>query len=93
MNEGNDADIDAAGAQAAWFITEADGFMGAQGRRGRLLSRVAQRMRRRVRPEHLISNSLFGLFRYGALAAIYLSLAYAAKVLLGISITFNRAMF
>jgi hypothetical protein len=37
----------------------------------------------------LISGSIFGLFRHGAIAAIYLGLAYAAKVLFGISITFS----
>ena len=46
-------------------------------------------MRRRTRPEQLISNGLFGLFRHGATAAIYLGLAYAAKLLFGISIAFN----
>ena len=47
------------------------------------------RMRRRARPEHLISNSIFGLFRHGATAAVYLGLAYVAKLLFGISIAFN----
>lgn len=72
-----------------WFLVEAAGFMGAPASNGRLLSRVAERMRRRTRPEHLISNSLFGLIRHGATVAIYLGLAYAAKLLFGISIAFN----
>ena len=46
-------------------------------------------MRRRVRPESLISSSLFGLVRHGAIAALYLGLVYAAKVLFGVSITLN----
>jgi hypothetical protein len=46
-------------------------------------------MRRKARPEHLISNSILGLFRHGATAAVYLGLAYAAKLLFGISIAFN----
>jgi hypothetical protein len=37
----------------------------------------------------LISNSIFGLVRHGATAAIYLGMAYAAKLLFGISIAFN----
>ena len=36
-----------------------------------------------MRPEQLISNGLFGLFRHGATAA---GLTYAAKLLFGISI-------
>ena len=62
---------------------------GRAGRPDRLISRVAERMRRRTRPEQLISNGLFGLFRHGATAAIYLGLVYAAKLLFGISIAFN----
>jgi hypothetical protein len=46
-------------------------------------------MRRRARPEQLISNSIFGLLRHGGLAALYLGLAYAAKVLFGVSIAFH----
>jgi len=89
MNESDTVDDDDTNSQAAWFLTEAAGFMGAPGSNRRLISRVAERMRRRTRPEHLISNSLFGLFRHGATAAIYLGLAYAAKLLFGISIAFN----
>jgi hypothetical protein len=70
-------------------MTEADGFMGPPGRRGKLIARIAERMRRRVRPEQLISNAIFGLGRHGASAAIYLGLAYTAKLLFGISVTFS----
>ena len=48
---------------------------------------LAQIKRRRVRPEQLISNSIFGLCRHGAIAATYLALAYAAKVMFGISLS------
>jgi hypothetical protein len=89
MNEGDSADFGASNSQTAWFLTEAAGFMGPPARSARLTSRVAERIRRRVRPEQLISGSIFGLFRHGAIAAIYLGLAYAAKVLFGISVTFN----
>jgi len=70
-------------------VTEATGFMGGSARGGRLINRVAERMRRRVRPEQLISNSIFGFFRHGVTAAIYLGLAYAAKMAFGISIAVN----
>jgi hypothetical protein len=89
MNEADSIDFDDTTSPAAWFVTEAIGFMGAPGSNRRLISRVAERMRRRTRPEQLISNSIFGLFRHGATAAIYLGLAYAAKLLFGISIAFN----
>ncbi len=46
-------------------------------------------MRRRTRPEQLISNSIFGVVRHAATAAIYLGLAYAAKLIFGISLVFN----
>ena len=87
MNETDTVEIDDANLTSPWFLTEAAGFMGAPGRPDRLISRVAERMRRRTRPEQLISNGLFGLFRHGATAAIYLG--YAAKLLFGISIAFN----
>lgn len=89
MNESDSVDIDDTNPRSPWFLTEAAGFMGAPGRPDRLISRVAERMRRRTRPEQLISNGLFGLLRHGATAAIYLGLAYAAKLLFGISIAFN----
>jgi hypothetical protein len=89
MNEADTVEIDDSNSRRTWFLTEAAGFMGAPGRPARLISRLAERMRRRTRPEQLISNGLFGLFRHGATAAIYLGLAYAAKLLFGISIAFN----
>jgi hypothetical protein len=96
MNEGH-AHYHSIGADteaAPWFLTEAAAFLGAPRPRrelsdSRLLLRVAERMRRRVRPESLISGSLFGLARHGAIAALYLGLVYAAKFLFGISITLN----
>jgi hypothetical protein len=73
----------------AWFLTEASAFLGGAQRDTHLMVRVAERMRRRARPEQLISNSIFGLLRHGGLAALYLGLAYAAKVLFGVSIAFH----
>jgi hypothetical protein len=78
MNDADTVEIDDDIRQTAWFVTEASGFMGVQARQDRLISRVAERMRRRSRPEHLISNSIFGLFRH--------ALAYAPKLLFGISL-------
>jgi len=89
MNETDTVDIDETNTTNPWFLTEAAGFMGVPATPDRLIGRVAMRMRRRARPEHLISNSIFGLFRHGATAAVYLGLAYAAKLLFGISIAFN----
>ena len=89
MNQDDLIDFDEPNLQQAWFMTEAAGFMGAPGRPDRLVARVAERMRRRTRPEQLISNSIFGLCRHGAIAATYLALAYAAKLLFGISVTFS----
>jgi hypothetical protein len=89
MNQDDIIDFDEPDLQHSWFATEAAGFMGAPGRPDRLVARVAERMRRRTRPEQLISNSIFGLCRHGAIAAIYLGLAYAAKLLFGISVTFS----
>ena len=89
MNEEDIVDFDDTNSRSPWFVTEAAGFIGEPARSGRLISRVAERMRRRTRPEHLISNSIFGLFRHGVTAAIYLGLAYAAKMAFGISIAFN----
>ena len=86
-------DVDTAGngidSAPAWYLTEASGFMGAGARQDKLLGRVAQRMRRRVRPEQLISSSIFGLARHAAMAALYLGLAYAAKLAFGVSLVFN----
>jgi hypothetical protein len=80
--------IDAAGGghNTDWFLTEASGFIGATGRHDKLLGRIAQRMRRKVRPEQLISNSIFGLARHAAMAAVYIGLAYAAKLAFGLSL-------
>ena len=50
MNDADTVDIDDDTQQTAWFVTEASGFMGAQTRQDRLISRVAERMRRRTRP-------------------------------------------
>ncbi|MBM3543803.1 MAG: hypothetical protein FJX44_04750 [Alphaproteobacteria bacterium] len=74
-------DIDAAGSghNTHWFLIEASGFIGATGRRDRLIGRIAQRMRRKVRPEQLISNSIFGLARHAAMAALYIGLAYGLR--------------
>jgi hypothetical protein len=41
------------------------------------------------RPELLISNSIFGFFRHGLIAAVYLGLAYAAKMAFGVSLALN----
>jgi hypothetical protein len=92
MNEGDTVDTDDTNSPAAWFVTEAAGFMGAPTRPSRLMGRVAERMRRRARPEQLISNSIFGLVRHGAIAAIYLGLIYAAKVLFGVSVASKQAL-
>ena len=89
MNDADTVDIDDDTPQTAWFVTEASGFMGAQSRQDRLMSRVAERMRRRTRPQQLISNSILGVVRHAATAAIYLGLAYAAKLIFGISLVFN----
>ena len=86
----NEADTAGNGINSqTWFLTEASGFIGAQTRKDTLIGRVGERMRRRVRPEHLISSSIFGLARHAATAAVYLGLAYAAKLAFGVSIVFN----
>jgi hypothetical protein len=89
MNDADTVDIDDDTSQTAWFVTEASGFIGSRTRQERLINRVAERMRRRTRPEQLISNSIFGLCRHAATAGIYLGLAYAAKLIFGISLVFN----
>jgi hypothetical protein len=92
MNDGNyDASYadDELPQDGHWFLTEASGFMGRHAREDALVRRVAARMRRRVRPEQLISNSIFGLMRHAATAALYLAIAYAAKLALGVSVVFN----
>ena len=84
MNETDSVEIDA-NLTSPWFITEAAGTMGAPGRPDRLIGRVTERMRRRTRPEQLISNDCSATAppRRSILAA------YAAKLLFGISIAFN----
>jgi hypothetical protein len=88
MNEAATAG-DGMTSEPAWFLTEASGFIGAQTRQDTLIGRVGQRMRRRVRPEHLISSSIFGILRHAATAAVYVGLAYAAKLAFGVSLVFN----
>jgi len=88
MNEADTAG-DGNNAQAAWFLTEASGFIGAGARQPKLLGRVAMRMRRRVRPEQLMSNGIFGLARHAVTAAVYLGLVYLAKLAFGVSLVFN----
>jgi hypothetical protein len=86
----NEADTAGDGNNSpTWFLTEASGFIGAKARQDTLLGRVGQRMRRRVRPEQLISSSIFGILRHAATAAVYLGLAYAAKLAFGVSLVFN----
>lgn len=76
-------------SEPPWFLTEASGFIGARARHEKLLGRVVQRLRRRARPEQLISSSIFGLARHAATAAIYLGLAYAAKLAFGVPLVFT----
>ena len=80
MNETDTVEIDETNTTSPWFLTEAAGFMGAPGRPDRLISRVAERMRAERGPSNLISNSLFGLFRHGATAAIWPGLCRQAAV-------------
>jgi hypothetical protein len=85
----NDNDAAGGGNNTDWFLTEASGFIGARAHHDKLIGRIAQRMRRKARPEQLISNSIFGLARHAAMAAIYVGLAYAAKLAFGASLTLN----
>lgn len=85
----NDNDVAGSGNNTHWFHTEASGFIGAGARHDKLAGRIAQRMRRKARPEQLISNSLFGLARHALTAALYVGLAYAAKLAFGLSLTFT----
>jgi hypothetical protein len=89
MNEVDTVVYDDTNSPSPWFVTEATGFIGAPARSGRLINRGAQRMRRRVRPDHRISNSIFGFFSHGVTAALYLGLAYAAKMAFGVSLALN----
>ena len=69
---------------AEWFKTEAAAFIGAPQRTAseRLMARVVGRMRRRARPESLISTSIFHAGRVG----LYVASAYTLKLLFGVSI-------
>jgi hypothetical protein len=49
-----------------------------------LTARVVQRIRRRTKPDRLVENFIFGFFRHGAQAALYVTAAYAAKIAFGI---------
>jgi hypothetical protein len=84
MNSEND-DTDDTNNGILWFETEAAGFIGAppQGSTVGLPARVAQRIRRRARPDRLLESFIFGFFRSGVRAAFYLACAYAAKIALG----------
>lgn len=63
----NDNDAAGGGNNTDWFLTEASGFIGARAHHDKLIGRIAQRMRRKARPEQLISNSIFGLARHAAM--------------------------
>lgn len=78
-NDTNDDDDD-----LTWFETEAAAFVGAPPQATGLSARVLQRIRRRTKPDRLLENFIFGLFRHGAQAALYLAAAYAAKIAFGI---------
>ena len=69
---------------AEWFKTEAAAFIGAPQRTvsERLMARVIGRMRRRARPESLISTGIFHAGRVG----LYVASAYTLKLLFGVSI-------
>jgi len=71
-------------ATSEWFKIEADGFVGAPQRSvsERLVARVVARMRRRVRPESLISGGVM----HAARAALYVGAAYGLKLMFGVSI-------
>ena len=84
MNSVND-DIDDTNNDILWFETEAAAFIGAppQGSTAGLPARVAQRIRRRAKPDRLLEGFIFGFFRSSVRAAFYLACAYAAKIALG----------
>jgi hypothetical protein len=85
----NDEAAAGGGNTTNWFQIEASGFIGAQARKDTLIGRVGERMRRKARPEQLISSSIFGLARHAATAAVYPGLAYGAKLAFGVSLVFN----
>jgi hypothetical protein len=72
----------------AWYVTEAAAFLGAPQRRMDLLARVAERMRRRARPEQLISSGIFHSLR----VALYLVAAYGLKLAFGVGIAVQQAV-
>jgi hypothetical protein len=78
-NDDNEDDDD-----PAWFETEAVAFVGAPVQSAGLTARVVQRIRRRTKPDRLVENFIFGFFRHGAQAALYVTAAYAAKIAFGI---------
>lgn len=71
----------------AWYLTEAAAFIGAP-QRPDLMARVAERMRRRARPEQLISSGIFHALRVGA----YVGAAYVLKVAFGVGIALQQAI-
>lgn len=60
------------------------GFVGAPSQAVGLSARIGQRIRRRTKPDRLLENFIFGFFRHGAQAALYVAAAYAAKIAFGI---------
>lgn len=74
--------------RAAWYVTEAAAFIGAPRRRAALIERVAERIRRRARPEQIISSGIF----HTARVALYLGAAYALKLAFGIGIAVQQAI-
>jgi hypothetical protein len=77
-------DIDDSDDDVAWFETEAAAFIGAPPQRAGLPARVVERIRRRTKPDRLLENAIFGVFRHGAQVALYVAAAYAAKIAFGI---------
>jgi hypothetical protein len=74
-----------------WFEREADAFLGApqSAMPGKLMSRVAARMRRRTKPDRIIENTLFGAVRHALLAAFYVGTAFLLKAMFGISVSLH----
>ncbi len=72
----------------AWYVTEAAAFIGAPQRRTDLVARVAERVRRRARPEQLISSGIFHTVR----VALYLGAAYMLKIAFGVGIAVQQSI-
>jgi hypothetical protein len=72
----------------AWYVTEAAAFVGARQRRTALIERVAERIRRRTRPEQIISSGIF----HTARVALYIGAAYVLKLAFGIGIAVQQAI-